>query len=465
MTLRRPSTTLALALEDELLTAVLVNGEPRRLVASLAVNPLDDDPQLVAQELREHLQPFGRLPRRAVVCLPLNRLLVTSVVLPELPDDAVASYLRIQAEREFLLPGEELAAGMSRYALDGATRGAVLVGLPMGQHGNLRRALRLLGIRQVRIVPTATQLLPADGAGACIAIGSRGIDCAIRAGGGVLLLRRLTGTIPGAQRPTPDLSAVPGELRITLRQLPSALGQQLSTLRLSGRDEAVRSLRSTLEAANSLAPWRLEDAPLRESAAAVAAEPAATAFARGEPEPLALEPMAVARRGGFLGRWERRRIVTAAAVVVAVLLGLVGLVVYQQQRFRSLQREWAGMKDRVALVKQTMDEARALQPWSTDRPETLDIVRAVTEAFPERGTVWATRLEVRDRGVVAIAGKATSREAWLKTLDALRQTPGVHDLRVAQTRENNDGRSPLTFALGFTWQAPPRTTANREANR
>jgi hypothetical protein len=75
-------------------------------------------------------------------------------------------------------------------------------------------------------------------------------------------------------------------------------------------------------------------------------------------------------------------------------------------------------------------------------------------ALPERGAVWATRIEIEEQRQVTVSGKATSREDWLRTLEALRQTPGVRELRVSQARASGDGKSPMTFALRFTWHGP-----------
>jgi hypothetical protein len=148
-----------------------------------------------------------------------------------------------------------------------------------------------------------------------------------------------------------------------------------------------------------------------------------------------------------------------------VVLLLLGLVLHQRWQLSRARAQWAAIGPRVEAVREIMNYAKAHGAWFNDQPETLDLLRAVTLAFPEHGGVWVTRVELRDRRSAVIAGKATSREAWLQTLDAVRQTAGIRDLRVSQARAANDGKSPMTFTLSFTWQpTAPASQRRREAS-
>ena len=79
---RAPSSVLGLALTGSRLEGVVLrrsNGSLRVLktfAASLALNPLTGDPELVGREIRNHLEQAGVRERRCAVCIPLGWALV-----------------------------------------------------------------------------------------------------------------------------------------------------------------------------------------------------------------------------------------------------------------------------------------------------------------------------------------------------------------------------------------------------
>ena len=141
----------------------------------------------------------------------------------------------------------------------------------------------------------------------------------------------------------------------------------------------------------------------------------------------------------------------AVLLLLAAVAG-VGMVVIQKLELESLSDEWAMLEPSVKEIEELRDGLRALRPWLTDQPQCLSIARLVTEAFPEEGTVWATSLQVNEQSEVTVAGKARDRTAWLAMQDRLRQSDGVRDLRISRTRDNSDGKDPMSFSIHFRWQ-------------
>src|SRR5207245_9410750 len=78
---------------------------------------------------------------------------------------------------------------------------------------------------------------------------------------------------------------------------------------------------------------------------------------------------------------------------------------------------------------------------------TVSIRRRVTEALPADGVVSAKTVEIRDLATVTCSGTARDSQALLKTLDQLRATKEVTDVKVDQIR----GKSPLQFTFNFHW--------------
>ena len=74
-------------------------------------------------------------------------------------------------------------------------------------------------------------------------------------------------------------------------------------------------------------------------------------------------------------------------------------------------------------------------------------MRGMTEAFPEEGVVSAKIIEIRNGTSVSCAGTARDNQSLLATIDKLRASQHVRDLRVDQIR----GKSPLQFTLNFQW--------------
>lgn len=470
MTLHTPKTAWALALGNGRVAIVRhAGGEaPQRFAASLAVDPLAGDSQLAAQELREHLQALGRPRGAAVVCLPLDRLMLASVTIPELPPEEIGGFLRLQAEREFLQAPEELALAVSRAELAGPQRLALLAGLPLTQYRNLLRVMTLVGFKQVSVTVGPGELAEVSGTAVrgLLAADAEGLDLAVSAGGGLVVLRRLAGAARAAGATgEAELPAWPVELRISLSRLPAESRQALEELPLWAAPELARRLGEELAASRIPKLPRVAPAPLPgdgQNLLLAWAEAAAQRLAAERPALLALTPAVAVARGAWLAFWGRRRLGWAAGIAAALVLLLLGLVGVQQVQLVQRRAEWAALAPRVEAVRGTIATAKAQHAWFSERPENLGVLRAVTLAFPEVGTVWATRLEIKDASQVTVAGKASDRAAWLRMQDALRQTPGVRNLRVSQARDSGDARAPLTFALSFTWQAAAAQSSTTE---
>lgn len=448
----RPSPLLIMVYDKTSLTALRVNGDLAPLSVPLAVNPLTDDPQVVAQEWRERLRPLGRLPRRVVVGLPLSRVLACTVAVPALPEAEVEAYLRLQAEREFLLPPEDLRLGLAATASAGGGGLAVLAALAGRSFDNLERSLRLAGFRQITLMPAAAAAV-GDGTSLRLIMADDGADLVGSLDGHIVFLRRLAAGSGDPAAAGAALPALLGDLRISLRQLPEALRAAAPAVEVVGHAEAVDGLAAALRQAGVFGTWAVQARAASPSVAGMLCAQMAQGLGRGRSASLALSPLPSARASGGLSRW-RRPLVTAAALVVALALVAAALLVRQSRQRSRLQSEWQRLSPRVETVRSLIDLARSRQPWLGDEAVTLDLLRAITLAFPERGTVWTTRLEISGRSEVLLAGQASDRDAWLTTLTALRQTAGVRDLRVTQAREAAAGQAPVAFAVSFTWSRP-----------
>jgi hypothetical protein len=279
-------------------------------------------------------------------------------------------------------------------------------------------------------------------------------DLLVTSGGGIVLLRRVLSAEVGGLSEPGALDALPGEVRISLRQLAANVRGEFRALTVTGSAEALRAVMPVLESEADADPW----APQADAAPAGpglrCCERLAALAVSGLRPPMALAPVPIPRARSWLRRWRPRHLLAAAGGLAAAVLVVVGLVLYQRWNLAAVRSQWARLAPRAEAVRRIVAYAKSHAAWLADQPESLEVLRAVALALPERGAVWATRIEIEEQRQVTVSGKATSREDWLRTLEALRQTPGVRELRVSQARASGDGKSPMTFALRFTWHGP-----------
>ena len=88
-------------------------------------------------------------------------------------------------------------------------------------------------------------------------------------------------------------------------------------------------------------------------------------------------------------------------------------------------------------------EIRQYRPWFDDSFRSLTILRQLTMAFPEDGSVTAKTVEIRDGNTVTCTGTAQDNGALLRTLNQLRTADGVTDVKLQQIR----GKSPMQFSF------------------
>ncbi len=118
---QRASSVLGLSLDGNRLEGVVLrrtNGSlvlQKTISASLSLDPLTNDPELVGREIQNHLEKAGIRERRCAVCVPLNWVLTLQTKLPDLPEADVSGFLQIEAERGFPYGPDALLICASRF--------------------------------------------------------------------------------------------------------------------------------------------------------------------------------------------------------------------------------------------------------------------------------------------------------------------------------------------------------------
>jgi len=146
-------------------------------------------------------------------------------------------------------------------------------------------------------------------------------------------------------------------------------------------------------------------------------------------------------------KYSSGRLRFAGAASAAVLLIVGGLFLFQQWQLARLQLHWNGMATKVRELEQIQQQIRQFRPWYDENIRGLTMLRLLTQAFPEDGVVSAKTVELRDLNTVTCSGLARDYQALLKTLERLRATPGVSDVRLSTIR----GKAPMQFTFDFRW--------------
>jgi hypothetical protein len=113
------------------------------------------------------------------------------------------------------------------------------------------------------------------------------------------------------------------------------------------------------------------------------------------------------------------------------------------------------MENRVVALDAVTARIREFRPFYDNGFRSLTIMKRVTEAFPDNGSVTAKSVELRGSSIVTVSISGTARDntALLRTLDQLRKSKEVQALKVEQIR----GKTPAQFTFTFRWNANPGT--------
>src|SRR5262249_35934886 len=133
----------------------------------------------------------------------------------------------------------------------------------------------------------------------------------------------------------------------------------------------------------------------------------------------------------------------AGGIVLFLLLTAFG---YQEWQLARYQSQWNAMAPKVKELKSVNDQIRRFRPWYDDSMRALTILKQLTAAFPEDGSVSAKTIEIRDLNAVTCTGTTRDRQGVLKVFDGLRTN--VADLKLENIRGN---KSPLQFTFDFHW--------------
>ncbi|MGA4579483.1 hypothetical protein [Limisphaera sp. VF-2] len=464
-----PRRLLGLSLEAGQLEGAVVERVHDRLEirqtvqASLALDPLTAEPELVGRELRQHLEAAGVRTRICVVDLPLEHVLTMGMPLPEVPPEDQDSFLLLEAERTLPLPLEELQVATTRGSLPSGGVFGMVLAVSREYVARWEATLQAAQLRPLSLSPglcALAALEPGDAPGV-IALWPAGerLHVQVSVGNALVALRTIEGAFvqEGAARQFAQ-EDVMRELRITIGQLPTEIQEQLQKVRVWGRSEAAQEVAEALVEPLAGMGLRVEQTrSLPEElwgcripaglAPSVVVALAGRALAGRAPLAEFLPPR-VSVWQQLRSRYASRRLATAGLVAGCVNGLVAGAFLVQQIQLWYWEHQWRRIQQPVAELEWVQARIREYRPWFDDSFRSLTVLKRLTEAFPEDGTVSARTVELRDNGRVLCTGTARDQAALLRTLDRLRAFPEVGQVQVEQMR----GNAPIQFTFNLQWR-------------
>ncbi|MCW5552514.1 MAG: hypothetical protein KIS67_10210 [Verrucomicrobiae bacterium] len=432
----------------------------KSFTASLSLDPLTAEIELAGREIRKQLDAEHIRERWCAVCLPLNWALTLTLKLPDIPEEDVADFLQLEAERGFPYGPEELMLANSRFRTAGESW-VTLVAIPREHVMRLEAVLKAAQLRPVTFSLGLTALQPADAASAdgVIALlpGETTLTMQISHGGGVPVLRTLDGAFEqsGAEREL-QVEQIAREIRITLGQLQPAVRESVRRLRIFGRNETARELAEGLQsraASLGLAIEHIRDHPASEGGIKLpAGTPISAALSvavrqLAGPSGMEFLPPKVSAWRQFAERYSSGKLVYAGTAAGALVLVVAIAFLVQQMIFWHWESEWQQVEKNAVELTKIRDQIRQYRPWYDESVRSLSILKRMTEAFPQTGAVSAKTIELREPARVTCSGTALNREALIKVLDDLRRTREISAVHIEMTR----GNTPLEFTFNFQW--------------
>jgi len=452
---RKLSALLGLALDGSRLEGVVLkrnNGALERqqnFSAVLALDPLTAAPELVAREIRNHLDAAGIHERHCVLGLPLKWVLTVQTELPELAEADALNLLQMEAERGFHADLATLQTTTSRCRLPEGKKLALIAGIPGTHLTGMEKVLALAKLKPVSFtlgISTLVAQSAAANGGLALVIGESHVGLQIIAGGGVAALRALEGAVEAeAGRRTLHTEMVAREVRITLGQLPASLRDEVKTFSIFGPAADARTLADVLTSRFGPQGIRVDVVAESSGNSPSTAFSLATQLLGDKPPVFEFLPPKPGLLEQLATKYSSGRLRTIGAIGAGVGLLLAITFGWQQFELWQLRSKWSAISAKVQELNQIQGQIRQYRPWYDTTFPNLSILRQLTLAFSEDGAVTAKNIEIRDGNTVTCSGTARDYASLLAMQAKLCATPGISGVKLEQGRS----KAPIQFVFAF----------------
>ena len=441
-----------------------------------------DEPVALGRALRKFLRAQHFSAANAVAGIPARWCLTKDKTVPSADAATLADLLRLEAERDFATPPEELTLDYADSPATQAERPILLVAASRQKVDALVAMAETAGLRLKAITPALTALADAAEASPdllALYVGREGAELVLRSGGRFRVLRHLDAIPAFGEGEMPEVArawavGLGAELRRVLALLPRGQGfaEPKESIVWDDHDlppSAVQVLENALPP-----PVRVEGAGAASGETRPCAAPVALALAGARVGRLPLDflhsRLAIRKKSA----WRRKAVWATAAAAGLLLAATLAFLDWrrEEREVTQLRQRAAAKRPDVKAAQTEVDRVLLARGWHDQRPRFLDCLLGLTNALPERG-IWVISLAIREdlRGLVS--GKAGDDKAVLELLTRLQRNPAFAEanliyihIREASASSGPAGGSAreVAYAIGFTFgakPAPPKGTATR----
>ena len=442
-----------------------INGkvEVRKTFSTpLSVDLMSVDPELASREIRNHLDNSGIKERNCIVAFPSEWATTLQTKVTEIPDEDLNSFLLLEGERGF------------PYSLDSLITTSLLHHSPKGDRYATQFAVNkeqltrletvLLGAKlkpfafTLGLHPIVWSESPNSAPALYLDVHSTKVSLVISSGGGVPMLRTLQG-VHIEESIGADLKAdqISRELRISLGQLVPDIRDSLQSMRIIGGAEKgqklTRELRAKAESWGLNVEWspgmrgsQLDLAVPPTESFGIAASLAARVLAQGNIGSNFLPPRTSPWQE-FIKKHSAKKLALLGAAAAFIAGGIGIAFAIQHFQLSTLSKKWSKLGPRVQQIEDLQSKIRQYRPWFDENYRSLTILRTITEAFPEDGSMVVKSIELRENSVISCSGTARDTKVLHAVMDQLRASKGVTALNQGPSK----GTQPVSYSFDFRW--------------
>ncbi|MDP8243367.1 MAG: pilus assembly protein PilM [Candidatus Hinthialibacter antarcticus] len=428
----------------------------KTLSAPIEADWLLSNPDRLGEEIRAQFAQVGIQESHCMICLPLQWILKHRIEVPDLSPEDLQNYIRLQAERAFPFPLDELSLSTTWYQTSDGKRFASIAAVRLSHIETLRAVCK-----KAKLTPVSFTIgLPPDSKDAqcenAVFLKKRedGIDCQIIRQGKMIGFRFLeTNWTHDLQDAVPALFR---DIRVTLSELPLSVQTAIRTLVICGPQEWVDDFsRHAAPFADAMNMRRLQFNTLPQQPAVMNGDAywispiyqAANQFVRDKKAQIEFLPPKVNRLKQWASKISSRGSLLAGASVSIVLVVVIAALLYQHFTWSGLNSRWEKIRDQVDEVSLIQNNVRQFRPWFDESLPVLSSIQSLVEAFPEEGSVWVKIIEIDGNQAISCSGFTRDNRALSEMLNRLYQDERIQNLNLEQRL----GEAPTTFTFKFQW--------------
>jgi hypothetical protein len=421
-----------------------------------------DQPDRLGEALREFLAGRDFSAKDAVLGLPARWLVAKQKRVPPVGGADLTSMLRLQGEKEFSVPSDQIVLDYADAGSSGSSRDLLLVAAQRAKVKQATAMARAAGLKVEAVVPSVMPLAAGrDGAqpgtrctlyvrpcGAEIIVVDEGRIEVLKhlrvssqesedVGHLAAVVGRLLGLLPARRSGEEEIHLTVWDATGLGAGRPQRLIESVNVH--AGAVGDISELGVATELAGSGQEIRLYAAPTM----------LALSGAREQLRPVDFIHSKLAVRAS---RIPGKPVLWAGAITVTILL-IIGLLV---EGWHSDRREAVGLRNRLEAMQPEIERAHALLQkvseageWFGGNRKYLDGLRELTLSFPEQGTVWATSVVVQKDMRSIVSGKSVDEQNVLEVLDRMKDNERFAGPKLLHMRQTRSGAGEVSFAISL----------------